>query len=578
MKEKRKQLARLICELFNENRGNFVEVFKKACLLYRELYVEPVMKRLGVEVVPLEFACMDRGCIAYHDGTSVCLNTRFVEKAPKEERTEYALMGLISVAHEYRHHLQGVYAQSVEDGREIQIIREHIGSNAIEVANAYNNYIRDVGLYGDVESRNEARAMLALFPEIIKEIQPYTGEDELNKIIEVCNEAIYHQHLMEKDARGEEMRVFRRCLEDIRDVFPRKDIFSILEKYFQDCSKGEYALSKSYQVIAKKIDDVYSRLSVKDLAKLGFDLKSAQIKGFIAKQKGTENKYNKIFKDKMQVLKEAISILKDKYAGKRINRFQVEDELRRMFIQHGFYFAMDGENNALLDGKYFKILNEELITSDAFDKSNYLSKDEIGKLIVNYIERNQTKYVEKLLSRFDHATIRNVFSNAVESHQTNEGKAHFFGKTQIKTTKESKIVKALQAKFAELKQKNQDRTILFDDVDDFINMITALCDKLGVDYKSRVKMPEGDEFERETGLALLSLYGKAEVLAFDIATAMRGYQPNRAEFREDKSDYLLDEEYWLERVKRIYGELEYNRIINERRAMEEYFQDEGRGA
>ena len=167
MKEKRKQLARLICELFNENRGNFVEVFKKACLLYRELYVEPVMKRLGVEVVPLEFACMDRGCIAYHDGTSVCLNTRFVEKAPKEEKTEYALMGLISVAHEYRHHLQGVYAQSVEDGREIQIIREHIGSNAIEVANAYNNYIRDVGLYGDVESRNEARAMLALFPAFL---------------------------------------------------------------------------------------------------------------------------------------------------------------------------------------------------------------------------------------------------------------------------------------------------------------------------------------------------------------------------------------------------------------------------
>ena len=128
--------------------------------------------------------------------------------------------------------------------------------------------------------------------------------------------------------------------------------------------------------------------------------------------------------------------------------------------------------------------------------------------------------------------------------------------------------------YATLVQKQNDRKILFDDIDDFINLIAKFCKVMGIDYKSSTQEITGNSMVKEVKLVLLDLYRKAETLGKKQVELMQGYMPSDEDYRfgnaEDRKPYLLKGQNKELRIKRIYGACEYERVVTEREAEEEF--------
>ena len=145
---------------------------------------------------------------------------------------------------------------------------------------------------------------------------------------------------------------------------------------------------------------------------------------------------------------------------------------------------------------------------------------------------------------------------------------------------------ALTSKFKELKKQQKEGTLVFDDLDDFIILISNLCKFFNVEYdketiyfsdekNSRAKK---EPYSKENiSIAyicryLYSLYIEAEKMAYKEVCKKLHDKPSEDNYRfahpEDRRKYRLKGEAADKRYLEIYGETQYKAMIYQREILE----------
>ncbi|MBP3344738.1 MAG: hypothetical protein J6K97_00855 [Clostridia bacterium] len=582
MQEKKKRLGELLCKLFEKDLCGYLNVFQEACLLYREIYVEPIFKSLGLLPAPLTFSDSMKRNVATFNGSRVCINLNRVLdlSGGYYGRKKSAVEGIMSVGHEYRHNIQKLYADCLRGNKPNILLKAYLGDIADQLGMAYLDHREGRELYGEVENRNEARAMLTLFPNLLEDVKKEIANKGLRDIIKICNEAIYHQHLIERDARAEEHRVFKIFIEDMKGIIDNREVLNELERCLLSAETKEYNSNVLYQPIVKKISHAHAQMSPKDFKKFGFNMRENQIKGMIAMQYEGENVYQLEYEDQLEIMKDAIKIFGDRHIdlSNPQSRSKALDEIRLLFIKHGFNFDLDYIFWGFPSDDVFELLKEEDVTSESFDEVRLFSDKEVNEILASRTKKGQTIFVEKALEYVDKKSLSKImaFGSQTLKRKVESGEVCYM--TNIyEEMSQNNILTVLKERLSFLKQKFQEKKILFDDVDDYIKMLAAFCKKMGIDYVEKVLPAEGSDIQKDVEQQLLHLYEKAEALACEIASVMKGYRLSEEEYSyaspADRKPFLLSGGNADARVKILYGQTEYDRIQNEKRIMREYIEE-----
>lgn len=580
---KREEFAKCLKKLSSFRTPYYEEVFKRACLLYRELYVLPLYAKIGK--TPAAMVLCESGIDENTIGNYYChdnvvnINVGRVMNATGQDKVERALEAVIGIGHEYRHNLQKEIALSMYQKEKLDQYKNVIGDDAEVVGLAYIETRAGVLLYG---TKKESSTLLEFFPALVLDVKRECGYENFDDLVKVCSRALYYQSAIEVDARKIEREVAQQCADDMKEFFLHdKFPLALFQRKIDDDRIIEEKNMPEYKPIVKKIYHFFDQLKPARFERFAKELYRMQIKGAIAYQAGLGDDADMKEVDKMKdLLKRAISLYADKNIDYKDlnNKKRILNSLRNVFVKHGYTAAADalkevGISDSDYAEEYFKLIKTEDITSESFEKIRILTSSKVNELLKGYIESGKTAFVEKVLQKTTKESITSLMVWQTRTYQRwlDEGvsKKPF----DYESIAENNIFLALQERYVELKKLQKQGKLLFDDVDDYIKMVAAFCRNADIDYTKKDQKFEGSEMVREIRYTLLELYKSAEALALEQATLMRGYKPAGDEYRfacpADRIPYLLKAKDRELRIKRIYGENEYERVVTERQVVEE---------
>lgn len=587
--EKREEFAKCLKKITSFRTPYYEEALKKACILYRELYVLPIYEKIGKQpaAMVMQERGMDSKTVAnyYCHDNLVNINFGRVLEATGKDKVDRALEALLAIGHEYRHNLQKEIAQSLYQNEKTERYKNIVGNDAEVIGLSYLHTRAGVLLYGH---KKEARTLLQFFPALLMDIKKEVGKKDYEEVVKLCDRALYLECAIEVDARKMEIAIAKECLRDMQEFFRTdklpievmKEAISGFEEYNKDCKVA-------YVPIVKKIYAFFDQLKPAKFQRFGKELYRMEIKGALVYQEGYgDDSEIKKLSEKKELLKDAIAM----YANKNIDYKDLKHKkkmlgvLRNIFVKHGYTAAADvlKDGGFLSDNdyadEYFEILKNENITAQSFDKIKILSSGKVNELLKIYIESGKTAYVEQILQKASSEAITSALVWQTRTYQRKLQSGEVTKKpNDYDYIIENNIYLALQERYIELKNLQKKGNLLYDDVDDYISMLASFCKLLGIDYTQKQQKFTGSEMSQEIRYTMLELYKSAEQLGLDLATLMRGYKPAEEEYRYacpvDRGQYLLNTKQREMRIKNIYGEREYDRVADERFIAEEYLEE-----
>ena len=590
--DKKRQLAKNLKLLFNPRTPNYLQLFEETCLLYRELYVLPCFRKLGIEPAKIEFVYkgMDKktvGAYSSHNNT-ISINCERIQLYTGDTKVSLAFGGIMCVGHEGRHNEQCVVSMALNEGKALDKFESSFGYDIIEAGKVY----RDIHISKAMYRSDEARTLLEFFPEVYKDLKILYGKNKnFEEIVEMCNEAIYVLSPIEIDARKVERIIMEQCANDMDKYLPKKsgysdEVVEFCRFLVEDDRKNRDREERKYAPILKRIEGAFGDLKPASFAKFGKMLSKEQRKGFMAYQAGQADKEEL---DKIEFKKKTLRNAIKMFASKNIDFDNVDnyhiqlENLRKTFIKHGMLevadiFKEEGFLDDYLSGEgneYFDILTKEEVSKESFGMIKKLSRVKINELLISYLSKEQTEFVGEIIAQAHPDTIANLLSWSTATYRRKYAYGEvIYSPNDVEEIMQQNLLGELTRYYATLVQKQNDRKILFDDIDDFINLIAKFCKVMGIDYKSSTQEITGNSMVKEVKLVLLDLYRKAETLGKKQVELMLGYMPSDEDYRfgnaEDRKPYLLKGQNKELRIKRIYGACEYERVVTEREAEEEF--------
>jgi len=570
MEEKKKELAVCVTELYNPDTKNYENILQHACNLFREIYTLPIFQSLGIEPASMKFAFnMEEQTLGDYSGSRniVRVNLGRVLKNSGRWRVEYAFQSLYCIAHEYRHNLQKEMAYSIFKSHKNISLESYLGKDAQIIGMEYLFSHQGKGLYG-ARGDDASKTLLQFYPELWDEMKVKTYKFNLNEVASICDQALYFEHPIEVDARAEEEKFYKIFVSDMAKLIKDEKIIKAIHSSAWNILKVDSSTKEYYQTIAKKVNDAYSKMSVEDFQKFALDMHKLRLKeSFASKKDEDSSKYTKDFDLKQKILKNAILLYHNKHLdiydhNKRTDEL---DKLRLGFLKYGFSFASNIFDENYLLGRtvgeeYFQMLKNQEITSEAFVKVGMLSDKNINELLVCYINRGQTIYVEKIFQKVNKDRIKKIMYMGAKSYSNRQNRKKF--DDDEVTIICNNVLDALQERIDLIEEKAKAGEVKFDDADDFINMMYSICEKFGIDLKQPFAYQDNGDYELEMKFLIRKLYQRAETIARRIAVQMAGRDLSRNEYSflcpEDRKVYKADQKQSELRTKRIYGQVEYD--------------------
>lgn len=589
---KRVELANCLKKLSSFRTPYYIDVFQRACQLYRELYVLPFFEKVGIAAAPMEFNMheMEDDTVATYWGFKnlVKVNIGRILKRTGQDKVKAAFDGVMSVAHEHRHNGQREAAIAIYAGQDLEPYKQSFGEN---IHKSGQGFIDEKAGRVLIHDEKRVKTMLDFCPELVGDLRKIATFKNIKDLIDICSNALYYQSTIEKDARKWEREVALICINDMKEFFSEKDpVIKMIREQIEEDIKSDHNGDQSYQPIVNKLQSTFFNLKPARFELFAKEMYQVQVKGLRAFQKGIEDdKLIEREKQMRETLRNAIVL----YAGKNVDIKDKEQklkslrQLRLLFVKHGYMAAADVLKDAgylaeidFVD-EYFNILKKEEVTSESFDKIKMLSIGKVNDLINGYIEEGKTEYVEKILQKYNVESIKSILIWQSHTYQLKRDRGEVVRTpAEFEYITENNLYLALQERLIKLQQMKKEGKLLFDDIDDYINMLARFCEIVEVDFSKKVQIFEGSEMLREVRYTLLELYKNAEELALEYATLRKGYKPTEDEYRyanaEDRKPFLLDEKYREGRIKNIYGTNEHRRMAERKEAEEEFDRERGK--
>ena len=570
MEEKKKELAVCVTELYNPNTKNYENILQHACNLFRQIYILPIFESLSILPASMKFSFdMEEQTLGDYSGSTnvVRLNLGRILKNSGRLRVERAFQSLYCIAHEYRHNLQKEMAYSLYKSHKNISLESYLGNDAQIIGMEYLFSHQGKGLYG-ARGDDASKTLLQFYPELWDEMKVKTYKFNLNEVASICDQALYFEHPIEVDARAEEEKFYKIFVGDMAKLIKDEKIIKAIHSSAWNILKVDSSTKEYYQTIAKKVNDAYSKMSVEDFQKFALDMHKLRLKESFASKKGEDSsKYTKDFDLKQKILKNAILLYHNKHLdiydhNKRTDEL---DKLRLGFLKYGLSFASNIFDENYLLGRtvgeeYFQMLKNQEITSEAFVKVGMLSDKNINELLVCYINRGQTIYVEKIFQKVNKDRIKKIMYMGAKSYSNRQNRKKFDNDEVAIIC--NNVLDALQERIDLIEEKAKAGEVKFDDADDFINMMYSICEKFGIDLKQPFAYQDNGDYELEMKFLIRKLYQRAETIARRIAVQMAGRDLSRNEYSflcpEDRKVYKADQKQSELRTRRIYGQVEYD--------------------
>lgn len=584
--EKLQELEMLFQRINSFRTPNYHEVLKRACILYRELYVLPLFEGVSAQVPPMVFVekGMPETTMARYDATDrvIEINSRMMFLLMGKDKVDKAFTFLISVGHEYRHVLQHEVAKL--------FIRDYVSSidkiedkELVSAGKSFVNVLKGQVIY---DNKEDIKLLFKFFPRLFQDIEAMCdNEDKFDDIVQTATNAMYYKEEIESDARSKGRELLKQCVNELGQLRTeeKRDYLKKIQQVIDDDYSTEKQNNLELLPIVKKIDGTIARLSHTTFEDFGMKLYKGRIKGLRAYQEGKGQALYQANEDEKKLLKKLVNF----YVHKKLAHYDEkqkksgQDQLfsslikNGLLLERGFLSEIGALEKINSYNFYYQTLKKEDVSKNSFELIRGIERSQTNDLIISYLQKGQFGLVEEIIDRLDRKEVEcflyystRGFRNGVES-----GDIVRPGDEPLNIM-EQDLFGELSKAYSALVSKQKEGKILFDEINDFYLIISKICDIVGLENLSKVDSIDGSEIEKEMKLWLLDLKNRTENLALKQVELMLGYKPTDEEFslknEEDREKFLLKGKNKELHIKNIYGNSEYKRVVAQREANEEY--------
>lgn len=586
--EKLQELELLFQRLSSVRTPNYHEVLKKACILYRELYVLPWFENANIQIPPMVFVekGMPETTVARYNATDrvIEINSRMMFLLMGKDKVDGSFMFLNSIGHEYRHALQHEVAKLFmrDDLAAIDKIED---KQLVSAGKSFINVLKGKVIY---DNKEDIKLLFKFFPRLFQDIEAMCdNEDKFDDIVKIAADAMYYKEEIERDARSQGRNLLGQCMDELGQLHTegKKDYLKKIKQVIDDDLTTEKENNRELLPIVKKIEGTIAKLGNATFEDFGMKLYKGKIKGLRAYQEGKGQELYQASENKKALLKKLVNF----YVHKKLalydekQRKTAQDQLfsalikKGLLLERGFLSEVELLEKISSYNFYYQVLKQEEVSKNSFDLIRTIDRYQANDLIISYLQKGQMEFVEEILERLDKREVESFlyystcgFRKGVES-----GDIVRPGDEPLEIM-EQDLLGQLAKIYTDLSNKQKEGKVLFDEINDFYVVLLKICDIIGLDNSNKEYIL-GSEIEKEMKLWLMDLKSRTEKLALKQIELMLGYQPTKEEFSidnvEDRQRFLLKGKNKELLIKNIYGNSEYKRVVAEREANEEYMEE-----